>query len=310
MSGDRKKKRRIKYQLLDEPPTGVSFVALDCSALAPGASPPGSTTQFIDKGAQKLTNIHLMLIFWGIQWAGNPTLAAEVEGTVKNLLAGPYMSYLAQYGVRRASIYGTTKVVDSDPPDPFATSDIGNFIINEIDNDTLPEPDRDWPIVYAVFMPSNVSFVDPQVGGANSRIMWRDYDLGDSDKDPAYYFWVGQGEWIDQPGAPVDYITTALSHELVEICTDPNGGDGIVQIGGKQHLSQVGDVCTTWCDYVRGVKVQSYWVHNLGDPRNGKCVLPKYYSVRRTLAGRNFGGRLRSIQDPIPSLNSLIASLF
>jgi hypothetical protein len=314
-----RKKRRIRYRLADEPTTGLAFGTLGCGALSPGASPPGTTLQFTDKGAQKLTNVHVVLIFWGKEWA-NSQLANLVTNAVQGLLAGPYMSYLAQYGVRRGSIWGTKFVTDGDPPNPFGYSDIGNFVINQLDVDNLPEPDSDWPIVYAVLLPSNVSFqgdprVDPpgtvvsNVLGANSSIIWNDYDLGDVDNDPAYYFWVGNGG--NTPiQANVDYITSVLSHELVEICTDPNGGDGIVQVGGASATSQIGDPGTSWCDNVRGVKAQSYWVHNLGDPLNGQCVLPKFYSVRRTLAGRNIGGRLGSLQYPIPSLNSLIASLF
>jgi hypothetical protein len=315
-----RKKRRITYQL-SEGPTGVVFSGLGCSALSPGTKPPGTTIQFTDKGAQKLTNVHLVLIFWGIQWANNP-LSNLITNAVQNLLAGPYMSYLAQYGVRRGSIWGTKFVTNGDPPNPFAYSDIGNFVIGQLDADNLPEPDSDWPIVYAVMLPSNVSFQgDPRVEtvplppgtvsgvvGANSSIIWKDYDLGDVDNDPAYYFWVGSsGSTAIQ--ANVDYITTVLSHELVEICTDPNSGNGVVQVGGGAATSQIGDVCTSWCDYVRGVKAQSYWVHNLGDPLNGQCVLPKLYSVRYTLAGRNIGGHLGSIQSPIPSLNALITSL-
>jgi hypothetical protein len=314
-----RKKRRIKYRLPEQPTSGIAFGALGCSALGPGASPPGTTVQFTDKGAQKLTNAHVVLIFWGQEWA-NSQLANLVVNSVQNLLAGPYMSYLAPYGVRRGSIWGTKFVTNGDPPNPFKYSDIGNFVIGQLDADNLREPDSDWPLVYAVLLPSNVSFQgDPRVEtvplppgtlsivvGANSSIIWNDYDLGDVDNDPAYYFWVGNiGAAAIQ--ANLDYITTVLSHELVEICTDPNGGNGIVQVGGGGAANQIGDPCTSWCDYVRGVKAQSYWVHNLGDPLNGSCALPKFYSVRRTIAGRNIGARL---QPPIPSLNAWVTSLF
>jgi hypothetical protein len=345
MSGDAstkhssKKNRRIIYQLPADEPAGVAFQALTCTKLAAGVSPPGSTVQFIDNGAQKLNGIHLQLIFWGTQWGptedhffdadGNEqiattpnALADQVTNAVQNLLAGPYMSYLVAYGVHRASMRGTTFVL-SDPPNPFAQGDVGNFVINQLDNEILPEPDSDWPIVYAVIMPSNVSYqgqsppdtlplppgVVSGVLGANSRVIWYDYDIGDVDNDPAHYFWVGSSG-ADATQANLDYITTVLSHELIETCTDPNGGDGLVQVGGTKPTAQTGDACTSWCDYVRNVKAQSYWVHNLGDPRNGQCVLPQFYSVRRTLADRNIGGRLGSIQFPIPSLNSLITSLF
>ena len=318
----KKGKRRIRYRLPSEPTTGLAFANLGCSALGPGASPPGGSIQFTDKGAQKLTNVHVVLIFWGREWA-NSQLATLVTNAIQNLLAGPYMSYLTQYGVRRGSIWGTKFITNGDPPNPFAYPNIGNFVISQLDADNLPEPDSDWPLVYAVFLPSNVAFQgDPRVEtvplppgavstvvGANSSIIWNDYDLGDVDNDPAHYLWVGNGGNAPSQ-ANVDYITTVFSHELAEICTDPNGGNGIVRVGGSSAASQIGDPCGSWCDYVRGVKAQAYWVHNLGDPLNGACVLPKFYSVRRSLAGRSIGGHLGSIQTPIPSLNALITSLF
>jgi hypothetical protein len=312
-------KRRIRYELPSEPTTGVNFGALGCSATGPGA--PAGTT-FSNKGAQLFTNVRVQLIFWGVQWAGNPNpLANQVTTAVQNLLGGPYMSYLAQYGVHRGSLRGTTFVTDGDPPNPFSCQNVGDFIIAQLDADNLPEPDSDWPIAYCVIMPSNVAFegdsrfetvpLPPgtlsKIFGMNARIIWHDYDAGDVDNDPAHYLWVGNSEVERDFRGYVDYITTTLSHELVEMCTDPNGGDGIVQVGGSSDASQIGDPCTGICDYVRGVKVQSYWVHNLGDAVNGQCVLPKFYSIRRTLAGQQIGGRIRG---PIPSLNSWITARF
>jgi len=316
------KKRRIKYELPPEPTTGVNFGALGCSATGSGA-PVG--TRFSNKGAQLFTNVHVQLIFWGRQWAGNPNpLVNLVIAAVQNLLAGPYMSYLAQYGVRRGSLRGTTFVTNGDPPNPFSYSDVGNFIIAQLDADNLPEPDSDWPIAYCVIMPANVAFqgdsrvetlpLPPgtlsRVVGANSNIIWNDYDFLDVDNDPAHYLWVGSNGAAPTQ-ANVDYITTVLSHELVEMCTDPNGGNGVVQVNPQPPFggaaSQIGDPCTGICDYVRGVKVQSYWVNNLGDPLNGQCVLPKFYSIRRTLAGQSIGGRIR---PPIPSLNAWITARF
>ena len=315
-------RRRLQYKLPAEPTTGINFGALGCSAAGSGA-PAG--TQFSNKGAQLFTNVRVHLIFWGTQWAGNPNpLASLVIAAVQNLLAGPYMSYLAQYGIRRGSLQGTTFVTSGDPPNPFSYSSVGNFIIGQLDADNLPEPDSDWPFAYCVIMPSNVAFqgdarvetvpLPPgtlsKVVGANSNIIWNDYDLMDVDNDPAHYLWVGSSGSASTQ-ANVDYITTVLSHELVEMCTDPNGSNGIVQVNPTPPFggaaSQIGDPCTGICDYVRGVKVQSYWVHNLGDPLNGQCVLSKLYSIRRTLAGQSIGGRIR---PPIPSLNAWITSRF
>jgi|ERR1700730_6095255 len=326
------KKSHRTYRVIDKP-TGVAFGANNCTSGGRGA--PAGTT-FTNKGAQKLTNVHVLLIFWGTQWAGSPNpLAAQVTSAVENLLDGPYMSYLAQYGVHRGSLWGT-KFVLSDPPNPFSGSQVGQFIIDQLDADNLPEPDSNWPIFYCVIMPSNTAFqgiqgpppLDPVVPlpsgtvsnilGANSRIEWDDIDFfeGDKDTDPALFAWIGND-------GTVDYITTVLSHELVEACTDPGGGNGIVQAGAASVTGQIGDPCTGICDRVRGVKVWSYWSQlDISDltinpnrisrnpNNNGGCVVPKFYSVRRTLAGRNINGHIGSLQSPIPSLNQLIKSLF
>ena len=315
------KKRHLVYRLAAEP-TGVAFSTLNCSPTGAGGAPG---TVFQDKGAQKFTHVNVLLIFWGKQWAGNPNpLATQVTDNVKNLLAGPYMSYLVQYGVHRGSLWGTLFFTGGDPPTTFTLANVGNFLISQLDADNLPEPDSDWPIFYCVVMPTYASFQGVQppdpvlplppgtvslVVGENSSIIWNDLELGDVDNDPAHYAWVGND-------GTVDYITTVLSHELVEACTDPNGGNGIVQvspppIGGA---AQIGDPCTGFCDFVRGVKVQSYWSQldsvKPGLQSRGGCVVPKLYSVRRTLADRNINGRISSLGAPIPSLNKLITSLF
>ncbi|MFE3572564.1 hypothetical protein ACFXON_24460, partial [Bacillus subtilis] len=90
----------------------------------------------------------------------------------------------------------------------------------------------------------------------------------------------------------------------VEIATDPNGGDGVVQVSPPVAAStnQIGDVGTAWCDYVpNSGRCQSYW--SIAD---SALVLPKMYSVRRTLAGKNIGGKL----PHTPSTKAWIASQF
>jgi hypothetical protein len=273
------------------------------------ATPPPPGTAFAAGPAQTLTNVHLSLIFWGAWWDGNP-LTAQVVSAVTNLLAGPYMSYLAQYGVRRADVRGTTYVTDSEPG-TFSFNGVGNLVTGLLDDDQLPEPDDDWPNVYAVFMPLNSAFqgVSPPdvlplapgtvsgVSGQNGFIIWNDFEIGDVDNDPAFFLWVGND-------GTVDTITTFLSHELVELASDPNGS-GVRQIGGVGGSCQIGDVatvCQGWCDYVRGVKAQAYW-----SQLDGNGALPKYYSVRRTLVGQSLGGKL---PRPLPSANAWITAQF
>lgn len=307
--------KRRKYQALPDH-TGLAFAGSGCSPIGnmldpnvTATSPPPGTA-FAAGPGKTLTNIHVQLIFWGAWWNSNP-LASQVNAALANLLSGPYMTYLAQYGVHRGNIKGMTFAGDSEPG-TFSFNSVGNFVTGLLDGDRLPEPDDDWPIVYAVIMPVNSAFqgtsppdtlplgpgVVSQVNGQNGSVIWNDYDIGDVDNDPAYYLWAGNN-------GTLDYITTVLSHELAEIATAPNGGDGITQVGWSSGSCQIADVltvCQNWCDYVRGVKAQAYW-----SQLDGNGALPKMYSLRRTLFGKSIGGK---IPRPMPSLNAWITRQF
>jgi hypothetical protein len=298
-------------------PRGLAYAVNNCTAATQpltdpdtGGSPVAAGTVFVQGPGKTLTHPHVSLIFWGGWWAGNP-LANQVVSAVKGLLAGPYMCYLAQYGVHRADVRGTTYVVDREPGNAFTDANVARLVTDLLDDDQLPEPDDNWPNVYAVILPANSAYAglapyDPQplppgtvstVSGTNSFVIWNDYDLGDVDNDPAHYLWVGND-------GTVDYIMTTFSHELVEIASDPNGGDGVVQTAPPPfgQANQIGDVGGAWCDYVpNGGRAQSYW--SIAD---NALVLPKMYSVRRTLAGKNIGGKL----PRIPSANTWIAGQF
>jgi hypothetical protein len=298
-------------------PNGVAYAVNSCTAATQpltdpntGGSPVPAGTAFAAGPAQTLTHPHVSLIFWGGWWDGNP-LANQVVSTVEALLAGPYMSYLAQYGVHRGDVRGATYAVDREPGTAFTYQDVAGLVTNLLDDDQLPEPDDDWPNVYAVILPANSAYAgqapyDPQplppgtvssVLGENSHVTWNDYDIGDVDNDPAYYFWVGND-------GTLDYIMTVFSHELAELTTDPNGSDGVTQIAPLPvpPANQIADVATAWCDYVPdGGRAQSYW--SIAD---SALVLPKMYSVRRTLAGTSIGGKL----PRTPSAKAWIAQQF
>jgi hypothetical protein len=308
-----KKRRRFKIQATR---TGAAFAGLGCTAIGNLTSPnttstlPPPGTVFRAGPGLTLTNIHVQLIFWGAWWTNNP-LAGQVNGAVVNLLSGPYMTYLAQYGIHRGNVRGVTMWGDSEPG-TFSASSVTAFVNGLLDAGRLPEPDEQWPIVYAVIMPMNSAFAGAApfdtlplppgtvstVIGENFQFIWHDFELGDVDNDPAYCVWVGND-------GTVDFITRVLSHELAEIASDPNGGDGISKVGCNGGACQIGDVatvCQNWCDYVRGVKAQAYW-----SQLDGNGVLPTMYSVRRTLFGKSIGGK---IPRPNPSMNAWIASQF
>ena len=150
-----------EYQIVSSS-TGRAFAGTGCGPIAQlippnlSGTPPPPGTAFLAGPGKTLTDVHVQLIFWGAWWSGNP-LATQVGNAVANLLAGPYMTYLAQYGVHRGNVRGTTFATDTEPG-TFSADSVGKFVVNLIDDDRLPEPDEGWPIVYAVIMPVNSAF--------------------------------------------------------------------------------------------------------------------------------------------------------
>jgi hypothetical protein len=293
-----KRKRRLKFDIENSNiDIGLGFTSISCG---PGGKPAagapaafGPTFSRISTGP--LANIQVNLVFWGGFWKDNP-LGGQVVAAIQNLMAGPYMTHLAQYGVHRGIVRGVIWVTDSEPQTPFNTGNVGTFVIDQIDKDNLPEPDDGGPNLYAVIMPPTSTFVTAGITGVNGTITWKDYDLLDVDNDPAHFCWSGCD-------ASLNFTTRAFSHELVEAVTDPDS-NGVRWIGcpqGKQSC-QIADPCQSMCDFVHGVNAWGYW-----SEIEQTCVVPTMYSIRRTLDGKSIGGK---IPRPTPSVNAWITTQF
>ena len=258
-------------------------------------------------GGAIATGTPVHLLFWGQDWqtrldpSRGGLLANSFTAAVKSILAGPWMSGLRQYGVKR-SPFGSSTTVPTDPPflpHTFDNGDVENLIQSRIDGGQFPEPDEPGGRnLYIVFMPPNTKHPDIDgvvVAGAHSS-----FSTGSvTDVDRAWYAFVCTN--------PFDETIRAFSHELAEMCTDPEN-DGWKVDGGKTGCDEVGDLCNSRVGPVSGVNnVEAYWSNH-----EGLCIIPTVWSVRRVLgwAGTRLNGHgLRSLQTPMPSLKQLIVNL-
>jgi len=213
-----------------------------------------------DQGGARIVGGVIELIFWGSAWqtATAPSRAAIVQA-VQALLAGPYMSELAQYGFRSLALRGSTTVISPGPPTNFATSDVGDMVWNAIDSNLFPEPDDPGGrILYMVLMPSGAN------GPSNARGAHSDpsdYDFP-FDIDYAWVAWVGPGT--------LDYTMDVLSHELVEAITDPEPDSPAWTMNRSINGgNEIGDACNNTVDRVDGLLFQAYW-----SEKAKACVIP------------------------------------
>ena len=241
------------------------------------------------------TGLPVKVIFWGNAWnqaATNPS-AATIVSAIQNILAGPWMSGLRQYGIRRCSFGGSLAVSSPGPPGTYNDSDIQDLIWALIDDGKFPEPDDPGGRnLYMVFLPPGTNYGPGGIRG--KHLDATDFDLP-ADRDHAWVGFICTNPALGQ-------LTSTFCHELAEMCTDPESDAWTVT--GNQ---EIGDVCNLLDQTLNGVLVEAYW-----SAEDNACLIPTAYSVRRALkwSGHTLGGKgLRSIQDPIPSLNALIGSL-
>ena len=246
------------------------------------------------------TGLPVQMIFWGSAWntpGPNPG-AGTIVNAVQSILSGPWMAGLRQYGIHRCNFGGAVVVTNPAPPGNFNDGDVEDLVWALIDDNKFPEPDDPGGRnLYMVFLPPGASYGPGGIRG--KHVVASDYDFP-FDTDHA---WVGFVLF----STALNTILSTFTHELAEMCTDPESDAWSVTSSSVSGNQEIGDVCNAVDGLVNGVNVQSYW-----SATDNTCLISTAWSVRRALrwSGHVLGGKgLSSIQKPIPSLNKFVVDL-
>lgn len=219
----------------------------------------------------------VQLIFWGSWWntADGSARRALFEQRTQALLGTRYFTELGQYGIPHAPTWrGSTTVVR--PAPPGATNPSGamratlDLIDDLLDDGVFPDPDDAARFVFLVLMPPGFT-----TGGANGA-HWHDYD-GDGPFDTDEY-WAGWVRYFDPAVEDVENTMRTLTHELVEILTDPEGDGWRTEVdSGTNELCDAAESpapgmtppttsATKQTAIVGGARVCGYWSNAHGAP--------------------------------------------
>jgi hypothetical protein len=248
-------------------PTTVP-VAFSLAAPALG----GAANKFTDNGGAVIEIARVQLIYWGNAWAANPPptpTAAQVTAAVQAMVAGPYMTGLAQYRqIGRGHLLGAATVTSSNPPNPFTDSNVANFINGLIGAGTVPGLDAAKQNLYLVIMPNGVS-------SSNAGVIGEHTYYNDSSGNRIHFGWITNN-------GTLNYITNIFSHELAESVTDPEGSAilGVAGTCSGGGWCEIGDVCQSTSANLHGVVVQSFWSNN-----DGKCIVPDWPAASYPYSG-------------------------
>ena len=196
----------------------------------------------IDEGGQVLTNVEVILCFWGKSWSKSPApspSSEEYKTAIEGIITGPYMNGLRQYhNVGQGTlIYSRINDIIY-PKNGYTNDDVVKMLKDMLDNTNMPPPTIFHNRFYAVILPPGIKNQNPNYAGEHQSFMYKGVR--------GYYAWVGNSGSLTGH----DCVTKVFSHELVEACTNPNvdfSTNSIVVEGinanGNRVNDEIGDTC-------------------------------------------------------------------
>jgi hypothetical protein len=216
-----------------------------------------SQVQIDDGGGAVIGAVQMQLLFWGSNWKGTPmTTSDDVIKATEQILVSPYTRSLAQYrNIGSGAVVGKAVITTSEPPSTFVRDDVEDFLRTALDNNIIVRPGPSNSELYTVIMPPGIRYSESLLG----EHTYFPYQAGSSPSQTRniHYAWVLNDRSLDS-------ITSILSHELVEACTDPEGDAFQILPRDAMSWNEIGDTgCGCEGDDVRlklsGLLVQKYW---------------------------------------------------
>lgn len=249
-----------------------------------------------------IPHVSLHLIFWGSAWPAPPTgpTANEVINAAREIVKGPYMTGLLQYGVKPGTLHGSS-FEPSDPPNPLTKDAWHTKIWDLVDGGNVPPQGSGGLNLYMLVLPPGITFDDdPSEGGAHGAPL--KYHFPFSINTVFAGFVLNQGT--------LDDVTANLSHEIVEACTDTEGSNTFANDGwtidGRSHPhNEIADVCQNMKNYVNGVNVQGYWSNV-----DHVCIIPRAFSLKTFMLAKGLDPTkgLRLLNPPVTSVIAFISA--
>jgi hypothetical protein len=197
----------------------------------------------------------VLLIYWGANWqVGSLQLSMDIQTGIDNILAGPYMSRLAQYGAGNATRVNTFYVTNTSPPATFTIQDIQAMLVANLNSGFLPNPALDPQFLYYVVTQPGATAAEGYggyhtAGVYNGSVIF--YGAGTIPPRSVNLI-------LDTDAKRLDFSTTIFSHEVDETATDPAGNGFHVTQGWSGD-----EICDNDGQYftyrLNGYMVQSYW---------------------------------------------------
>ncbi len=233
---------------------------------AKAAAPSGvaaAKPRLVYRGGPVLGSVEVFTLFWGAAWDAALTgTALEINRFFDEILVGPLMDQLGEYGVPGAPIGHGKRIGSVTIPDPALPASVSDGAIRRLlqqgiaTNPVFPQPDANT--LYFVLVEPGVSVA--MGGGRSCRTFCGYHDAIDGGVFYAVVPYPGCAG-CDGGLAPLAALTSTASHELCEAITDPIPGQGWYD----GQYGEIGDICAWKTRTLGAYTVQSEWSNALGE---------------------------------------------
>jgi hypothetical protein len=211
-------------------------------------------------------------IFWGHAYAAHPATAKRLETLISDLVTGPYLNVLAQYGVQRGSMAKPIIIDDIGAPATLTYTDTNDTLVDQVTQkliswiDVLAVPPPPSPTdvnhLYVILPPTHTTLFYHNGSDTIGQGVQGFHSAGRTNPagPPAYNWTIVKTNDKGDPATTVfvDNLAQILGHEIAEQCADINGSWG-----------EVGDACNNTLVTYRGWPVQQLWSDWSGRCENG-----------------------------------------
>jgi hypothetical protein len=210
-----------------------------------------------------MPNPMVVPILWGHDYVANPTTTQYIEQMINDLVTGPFMNGMAQYGVRRGSVAKPVIIDDTNPPATIVYTNTNNQLVDQITQKLIgwiqlglvpPPPSAALNQMYLIIPPSETTpetyngAGDPIGNGVQG---WHNEGVTNPPAPPTYYWAIVKTNDCGPPSAGLTFVNNfsqKVAHELAEQFVDRNG-----------TFKEIGDPCLNDPETYRGWQIQKYW---------------------------------------------------
>ena len=238
-------------------------------------APHGAAPQVLSQGGPVLAAPRVVPIFF----TGDDTARAQLADFLEQLAGSPYWTAITtEYGVGRLAI--APSVVTADPP-PQTDTDLRAWLVANLDGTHPGWPAPDTSTIYTVFLPEGAVLTQ---GGSKSCTAFGGYhdETMTAAGAPLVYALVPRCK--STSAGPLDEVTEATSHELLEASTDPlpvsnpayDRVDAAHFVWGRTPGAELGDMCeaapAAYQPLVGSYMVQRTWSNVSAAAGHDPCV--------------------------------------